>query len=120
MGRHDFSQQVLFHPANDKRTNKLTQCTPVYQLTVYKTSSATLCSFAFPDPTTHVSRRVGGHADGELLVRVDLLDEDVPVVAREEDLGGLVAQDARLLRHPHVAQDPADPTLQNEINRIEW
>ena len=47
-------------------------------------------------------------------MRVDLLDEDVPVVAREKDLGGLVAQDARLFRHPHVAQDLADPTLQNK------
>ena len=47
-------------------------------------------------------------------MRVDLLDEDVPVVPREEDLGGLVSQDARLLRHPNVAQDSADPSLRTK------
>ena len=57
---------------------------------------------------------VGGDPDGRLLVGVDLLHEDVPVVAGEVELGGLVAQACGLLRHPDVGQNATEPPLQGK------
>ncbi len=82
---------------------------------VHMSSLVCSCCMCRLPPPLHLLGRVRGHGHRRPLHGAPLLvfvGQDAPLGPGEEELGRLVAQPRRLLRHPHVAEDAAKNSLQ--------